>query len=35
MRARMDGVEGVGVLEQMCIGPHASSGFEQFLDGAK
>ena len=35
MRARMDGLEGIGALEQMCIGPHATSGFEQFLDGAK
>ena len=35
MRARMDGLEGVGVLEQICLGPHASSGFEAFLDGAK
>ncbi len=35
VRARMDGREGIGVLEQMCIGPHASSGFEEFLDGAK
>lgn len=25
---------GVGVLEQICIGPHAPSGFKQFLDGA-
>jgi len=25
---------GVGVLEQLCIGPHAPSGFKQFLDGA-
>ncbi len=35
VRARMDGQEGIGALEQMCIGPHATSGFEQFLDGAK
>ncbi len=35
MRARMDGLEGIGALEQMCIGPHAPSGFEQFLDGAR
>ncbi|HEY5639824.1 MAG TPA: hypothetical protein VIW01_07205 [Dehalococcoidia bacterium] len=35
VRARMDGQEGIGALEQMCIGPHAPSGFEQFLDGAK
>jgi hypothetical protein len=26
---------GVGVLEQICIGPYAPSGFESFLDGAK
>ena len=26
---------GVGVLEQICIGPYGPSGFEQFLDGAK
>jgi hypothetical protein len=34
VRARMDGAEGVGVLEQLCIGPHAPSGFQQLLDGA-
>jgi hypothetical protein len=26
---------GVGVLEQVCIGPYAPSGFESFLDGAR
>jgi hypothetical protein len=26
---------GIGVLEQICIGPYAPSGFNQFLDGAK
>lgn len=26
---------GVGVLEQICIGPYAPAGFESFLDGAK
>jgi hypothetical protein len=26
---------GVGVLEQICIGPYAPSGFESFLDGAR
>jgi len=26
---------GVGVLEQVCIGPYTPSGFESFLDGAK
>jgi hypothetical protein len=25
---------GVGVLEQICVGPYAPSGFKQFLDGA-
>lgn len=35
VRARMDGQEGIGVLEQICIGPHAPSGFKEFLDGAK
>jgi hypothetical protein len=34
VRAKMDGQEGIGALEQMCIGPHAPSGFTQFLDGA-
>ncbi len=34
MRARMDGREGVGVLEQLCFGPHATYGFQQLLDGA-
>jgi hypothetical protein len=35
VRARMDGREGVGALEQICIGPHATSGFKEFLDGAE
>jgi hypothetical protein len=26
---------GIGVLEQICIGPYAPSGFKDFLDGAK
>ena len=26
---------GIGVLEQICIGPYAPAGFTQFLDGAK
>ncbi|MFI4975531.1 MAG: hypothetical protein ACHP84_13405 [Caulobacterales bacterium] len=26
---------GIGVLEQVCIGPYAPAGFTQFLDGAK
>ena len=34
MRARSDGREGIGVLEQICLGPHAPSGFKEFLDGA-
>jgi hypothetical protein len=34
MRARMGGQEGIGVLEQMPLGPHAPSGFTSLLDGA-
>jgi hypothetical protein len=34
MRARSEGREGIGVLEQIAIGPHAPSGFKEFLDGA-
>ena len=34
MRARMGGREGVGVMEQLCFGPHANYGFEELLDGA-
>jgi hypothetical protein len=34
-RARMDGRAGVGVLEQLVIGPHAPSGFTSLLDGAR
>ena len=34
MRARSNGREGIGVLEQICLGPHAPSGFNEFLDGA-
>ena len=34
MRARSDGREGIGVLEQICLGPHTPSGFSEFLDGA-
>ena len=34
MRARCDGREGVGVLEQLAMGPHAPSGFKAFLDAA-
>ncbi len=33
-RARLDGREGIGVLEQLVIGPHAPSGFTSILDGA-
>jgi hypothetical protein len=30
----MDGKVGVGVLEQLVIGPHEPSGFTEFFDGA-
>jgi hypothetical protein len=33
-RARMEGREGLGVLEQLVIGPHAPSGFRSILDPA-
>jgi hypothetical protein len=33
-RARMGDREGVGLCEQIVIGPHAPSGFEELLDGA-
>ncbi len=33
-RARMEGREGIGVLEQLVIGPHAPSGFRSIIDGA-
>jgi hypothetical protein len=33
VRARMDGQEGIGALEQMCIGPHAPSGFTSSWTG--
>jgi hypothetical protein len=33
-RARMGGRLGLGVLEQLAIGPHAPSGFQSLLDGA-
>jgi hypothetical protein len=26
--------KGVGVLEQICIGPYQTAGFHEFLDGA-
>jgi hypothetical protein len=35
MRARTGSEEGVGVMEQFCIGPHAPSGFTDLIDGAK
>jgi hypothetical protein len=35
MRARSGDAEGVGVLEQLCIGPHAPSGFEDYFDPAR
>jgi hypothetical protein len=35
MRARTGSEEGVGVMEQICIGPHAPSGFTDLIDGAK
>jgi hypothetical protein len=35
VRARMGEREGIGVLEQLCLGPHAPSGFTEFLDGAR
>ena len=34
-RARMDGREGIGVLEQLVIGPHTPSGFHSLIDGAR
>ncbi len=34
MRARLGGREGVGVMEQLCFGPHARYGFKELLDGA-
>jgi hypothetical protein len=33
-RASCDGVEGIGILEQLVIGPHAPSGLRQLLDPA-
>ena len=33
-RAQMGGRQGIGVLEQLVIGPHAPSGFQGLLDGA-
>ena len=34
-RARMGEREGIGILEQLVIGPHQPSGFEGLFDGAK
>jgi hypothetical protein len=34
VRARSRGRQGLGVLEQICLGPHAPAGFKEFLDGA-
>jgi hypothetical protein len=34
-RAKAKGREGVGVLEQLVIGPHRPSGFEGILDPAR
>ena len=34
VRARCEGREGIGVLEQICLGPHATYGFSELLDGA-
>jgi hypothetical protein len=33
-RARMGKREGVGILEQIALGPHAPSGFKSILDPA-
>jgi hypothetical protein len=35
VRARSGDEEGVGVLEQICFGPHARYGFTEFLDPAR
>ncbi len=35
MRATSNGQTGVGVMEQLAIGPHARYGFKEFLDPAK
>jgi hypothetical protein len=34
MRARSNGQEGIGVLEQIILGPYAPAGFTSLLDGA-
>jgi hypothetical protein len=35
VRARRDGEEGIGVLEQILLGPHRRYGFESLLDPAR
>jgi hypothetical protein len=35
VRARMGREQGVGVLEQLCFGPHARYGFKELLDPAR
>lgn len=35
VRARCGDEEGIGVLEQICFGPHARYGFKEFLDPAR
>ena len=34
VRATCDGEQGIGVLEQICFGPHARYGFRELLDPA-
>lgn len=35
VRARMGDRVGLGIVEQLCIGPHSPSGFSELLDGAR
>ena len=35
VRCRSEGRAGLGVLEQLCLGPHAPSGFSELADGAR
>jgi hypothetical protein len=35
VRARLGDEVGIGVLEQICFGPHARYGFKEFLDPAR
>jgi hypothetical protein len=35
VKASDDARTGVGVLEQICVGPYAPAGFTDYLDGAK